>query len=107
MSVCACGHDYGAHQTGEGPWTGFCGASGCDCEAPREPASPPLETEWVATYQLAFSRRVSATSRDEAETVAEPTWLEFYDRLSGFMESETEWGMGSRYDDDPEVDPAW
>lgn len=30
-----CFHRVSLHQTGEGPWTGFCGVQGCQCEAPR------------------------------------------------------------------------
>ena len=33
--LCTCGHPVSAHQTGDGPWTGFCGQSDCDCEAPE------------------------------------------------------------------------
>jgi hypothetical protein len=31
---CDCGHPISEHQTGSGPWTGFCGQSDCDCEQP-------------------------------------------------------------------------
>jgi hypothetical protein len=27
-----CGHGNDQHQSGEGPWTGFCGTPECDCE---------------------------------------------------------------------------
>lgn len=40
--TCRCGHPVAGHQTGEGPWTGFCYAtnagdysSDCDCERPE------------------------------------------------------------------------
>jgi hypothetical protein len=29
-----CGHSIEDHQTGDGPWTGFCGIPDCECEAP-------------------------------------------------------------------------
>lgn len=34
--VCSCGHAMGDHQTGEGPWTGFCGVADCECDGARE-----------------------------------------------------------------------
>jgi hypothetical protein len=37
--LCSCGHAIDAHQTGEGPWSGFCGgevdSGGCECESPE------------------------------------------------------------------------
>jgi len=34
--LCSCGHAIDEHQTGEGPWTGFCFDPDCKCEQPRE-----------------------------------------------------------------------
>ena len=31
-TMCVCGHEVAMHQTGEGPWTGFCAESECECE---------------------------------------------------------------------------
>lgn len=32
LEVCNCGHLFREHQTGEGPWTGFCGGNDAECE---------------------------------------------------------------------------
>jgi hypothetical protein len=34
VPLCVCAHPIAAHQTGEGPWTGFCGDLDCECESP-------------------------------------------------------------------------
>lgn len=35
FDTCACGHPRDGHQTGKGPWTGFCGDPDCKCEEPH------------------------------------------------------------------------
>lgn len=37
--TCECGHALSGHQTGEGPWTGFCADHDCKCESPTPAAS--------------------------------------------------------------------
>lgn len=43
--LCSCGHPVASHQTGTGPWTGFCyalasGDDECECERPDPSAVP-------------------------------------------------------------------
>jgi hypothetical protein len=33
---CSCGHPVAEHQTGTGPWTGFCADTDCKCESPAK-----------------------------------------------------------------------
>lgn len=32
---CGCGHPWLEHQTGDGPWAGFCSDPDCKCESPH------------------------------------------------------------------------
>jgi len=41
MNRCTCGHPVDGHQTGDGPWTGFCGDPDCKCELPIPDPSDP------------------------------------------------------------------
>lgn len=38
---CTCGHPLDEHQTGEGPWSGFCYDHDCKCERPTPDQEEP------------------------------------------------------------------
>jgi hypothetical protein len=38
--LCDCGDPIAEHQTGEGPWTGFCANPDCKCESPTQGGAP-------------------------------------------------------------------
>lgn len=49
MIMCTCGHRVDDHQTGAGPFTGFCAGYDCKCEAP-EPMLPRSIRRAVAEF---------------------------------------------------------
>lgn len=45
IGACECGHPMPAHQSGEGPWTGFCADQECKCEWPTKPPARESRVE--------------------------------------------------------------
>ena len=60
-SLCECGHEIAAHQTGEGPWTGFCGADmDCPCESPSSSDAPESRSRlWVEMDAPTVARKIA------------------------------------------------
>ena len=50
------------HQTGQGPWTGFCAADDCKCESPSPPPPPRLEAD-----ELVYAIRANREMMTEAQ----------------------------------------
>jgi hypothetical protein len=104
---CVCGHELVAHQTGQGPWTGFCGGRGCDCEAPVPESEITPTSTFIVSYTLMFSYETDAKTEGDAKDLVEPKWLGFYEMLKVIEKTAPGWSMSARFDDDPEVSQVW
>jgi uncharacterized lipoprotein YmbA len=83
-TLCGCGHPVDDHQTGTGPWTGFCGhlEVECGCEA----VSPATFSIPVMFHVQADNEAQAAEILSEA-LVATTLVKDAYGRQTGSIES--------------------